>query len=147
MPTAWYEWSSCGPLFLCRQNHRKCRAVADPGGDVELAAMAVEDVLDDGEPQTGAALLPARRHADPIEPLGEAGQMLGSDAGSVIRHRGDEAGRAPAAGRLARDRNIDASARLSVLDGVLHPGLEHMDAIVAVAAYVCGLHPPAEIEI
>src|SRR5205085_5432068 len=108
--------------------------------------MAVEDVLDDGEPQTGAALLPARRHADPIEPLGEAGQMLWSDAGPVIRHRGDEAGRAPAAGRLARDCNIDAPTRLAVLDGVLHQVLEHLDDLVAVAANDGGLLQPAELD-
>src|SRR2546423_9162785 len=92
MPTAWYEWSSCGPLFLCRQNHRKCRAVADPGGDVELAAMAVEDVLDDGEPQTGAALLPARRHADPIEPFGEAGEKAGGGVPARLPPPGRQTG-------------------------------------------------------
>src|SRR2546423_13177725 len=111
MPTAWYEWSSCGPLFLCRQNHRKCRAVADPGGDVELAAMAVEDVLDDGEPKAGAALLPARRHADAVEPLGEAGQMLGGGGRAPLPHGGGETGRGAPARRPPPRRPRDAPAR------------------------------------
>ena len=43
--------------------------------------MAVEDVLDDGEPEPGAALLAARGDVDAVEALGEPRQMLGRDAG------------------------------------------------------------------
>src|SRR5215472_7362852 len=96
--------------------------------------MAVEDVLDDGEPQTGAALLAARRYADAIEPLGEPGKMLGRDARSVVRHSGNEAGRAAAACRLAANADLDAPTVLAVLDGVLHQVLEHLHDFVAVTA-------------
>src|SRR3954452_22364891 len=114
------------PLVLCRQAHGKGGALTDLGGDVELAAMAVEDVLDDGESQAGPALLAALRHADAIEPLRKARQVLRGDACSVIRDRGDEAGSVAAASGLMRQPHSDASARLAVLDGVLHQVLEHL---------------------
>src|SRR6476661_3832922 len=87
-----HELRTGNTLVLRRQDDRERRALADPRGDIELAAVAVEDVLDDGEPQAGAALFPARRHADPVEALRETRQVLRRDAGPVVLHRHDEAG-------------------------------------------------------
>src|SRR5438045_8933966 len=120
------EANAARRLLLRRQRHGKGRALADLGGDGEHSAMAVEDVLDDGQTQPRSALLAARRYAHAVEALGEAGQMLGGDAGPIVRHGGDESGRAPAAGRLARHADLDAPAWLAVLDGVLHQILEHL---------------------
>ena len=75
-------------------------------GDVELAPVAVDDVLDDGEAQARSALVAALRHVDPVEPLGQARQVLGRDAGAVILHR--EATCAAPAPRVAR-RSISTS--------------------------------------
>ena len=49
--------------------------------------MAVEDVLDDGQPQPGAALLAARLDIDAVEALGEPRQVLGGDAGAEVADR------------------------------------------------------------
>ena len=83
-----------------------------PTSDVtsQLAAMAVDDVLDDGEPETRPALLTARRHVDPVEALGEARQVLGRDAGPVVGH-GDEAGGSAADGRLVRNADARCARR------------------------------------
>ena len=42
-----------------------------------MAAMAAQDVLDDGEPQPRAAELARARGLDPEEALGQARQVLG----------------------------------------------------------------------
>ena len=117
------------------QHHREGRALAGLRGDGKLAAVPIEDVLDDGEPKTGAALLPARRHVDPVEPLGQARQMLGRDAGPIIDH-GD--GVAPG---LAAERgdvlglDLHMAAALAVFERVLHQVLEHLKQLVAIAAH------------
>ena len=66
--------------------------------DVEPAAMAVDDVLDDGEAEPGAAQLARAGGIDAVEALGQARQMLARDAVAVVAHRdGDAAARSPAA--------------------------------------------------
>ncbi len=50
----------------------------------ELGAVAVEDVLDDGEAQAGAAAGAALLDAHPIETLGQPGKVLRRDARAKI---------------------------------------------------------------
>ena len=45
--------------------------------------MAIEDVLNDGEAETGAPLFAARGDIDPVEALGQARQMLGRMPGPL----------------------------------------------------------------
>src|SRR5688572_2862103 len=59
---------------------REARAGPEPRGDAQLAPVAVEDVLDDGQAEPGAPLLPAGGGVHPVEALGEARQMLRPDA-------------------------------------------------------------------
>src|SRR5215470_13782071 len=108
--------------------------------------MPVEDVLDDSEPQSGAPLLAACRHADAIEPLGQAGEVLWRDAWAVVRHRGDEAGRAPTTGRLTPNADHYAPAVPAVLDGVLHKVLEHLYDFVAVPPNDRGFRQTVELD-
>ena len=49
--------------------------------------MAIDDVLDDRQSQSRATRAPAHIGIDTIEPLGQARQMLGGNAGTVIAHR------------------------------------------------------------
>ena len=49
--------------------------------------MAVDDVLDDGQPEPGAAPLPAALHIHPVEALGQARDGLARDALAVVAHR------------------------------------------------------------
>ena len=57
--------------------------------------MAVDDVLDDGQPEARSALVPALHDIDPVEPLGQARQVLGRDAGAVILHGERDLGHRP----------------------------------------------------
>ena len=61
--------------------------------------MAAQDVLDDGEPQAGAALPPMAPALDPVESLGQPRQMLGRDPRPLVGDRDPHAG--PAGGRTA----------------------------------------------
>src|SRR5262249_41532936 len=63
-----------------RQVHREGAACADRAVDVERAAMAVDDVLDDCKAEAGAAEFARTRGVDAIEPLGQARQVLARDA-------------------------------------------------------------------
>src|SRR6516225_10034081 len=108
--------------------------------------MPVEDVLDNGKPQTGAPLLAACRHADAIEPLGQPGEVLGCDARAVVRHGGDEAGRAAATGGLVPNADHYAPAVPAVLDGVLHQVLEHLHDFVTVPPNDCGFRQTVELD-
>src|SRR5262245_16741572 len=121
-------------LILRSKADGERRPLSDARCDVQFATVPVEDVLDNGEPQTGAAFLTARRHANAIESLGEPGQVLWRDARPVVRHGGNEAGRAATTCRLAPNADLYAPAVPAVLDGVLHQVLEHLHNFVAVAA-------------
>ena len=52
--------------------------------DGHAAAMGLHDVLDDGQPQAGAAQLAAAGPIDAIEPLEDARQVLGGDAAAAV---------------------------------------------------------------
>src|SRR4051794_41955223 len=86
--------------------------------DRQGAAMAVDDVLDDCESQTRAALVPALRHVDPKEALRQARDVLGRDPWSVIPHRQLDQALSSAGGRC-RERNVDSPAALAVFHRVL----------------------------
>ena len=58
--------------------------------DGQPALMAVDDVLDDGQAQAGAALFPAALDVHPVEPLGQAGNGARRDAFAVVAHRGED---------------------------------------------------------
>ena len=78
----------------------------------ELAAMPIEDVLDDGKPETGSTFLAACRDADPIEALGQTRQVLRCNAWAIVGNRQDKAGAATACFRLMG--NLDARYALPV---------------------------------
>ena len=89
--------------------------------------MALHDLSDDREPEPGAALR-ARAACGSvagraIEPLEDAGAILGRDAGTVVAHfEAEEAGPA----RRDSERHFNASARRHVLDLVLEQVLDHL---------------------
>src|SRR5436190_17266322 len=59
-------------------------ADADCAAQVEGAAVALDDVLDDGEAKAGAAGFAAARRIDAVEALGHSRQMLARDSGPVV---------------------------------------------------------------
>src|SRR5260370_35154879 len=77
----------------------KARAFAEGAGDVEPAAVAVQDVLDDREAETGAAQFPRSGVVDAAEALGPPRQVLAGDAVALVADRDpSQHGRGPAAG-------------------------------------------------
>src|ERR1700733_11062430 len=96
------------------QPDRERRTDPDRARNFEPPAMPVEDVLDDGQAQPGAAQLPRSGVVDAIETFGQARQMLAWDALSLIAH-GDP--RKPAAGTIRR--NPHRALRLPVFDRIV----------------------------
>src|SRR5262245_7110097 len=63
------------------------RALAVLAVDGERAAVAVDDVLDDREPEPGAAECARAPGVDAVEALGEARQVLARDALALVGDR------------------------------------------------------------
>src|SRR5258708_9571253 len=114
------------PLLAGREKgDGKDRPDAELAGDVETAAVAVDDMLDDGEAESGAAQGARARRVDAIETLGQPGQVLAPDAFAVVAHRdGDRRRRAAALGEPGDD--VDRRALAAVFDGVVDEVLEDL---------------------
>src|SRR6476661_4960530 len=107
------------------QHHGEGRAFARSRGDGEFALMPIQDVLNDGEAETGAPLFAARGDIDPVEALGQARQMLGQDAGPLVDHgNGVAAGLAAERGDMLR-LDTHLAAPIAIFEGVLHQVLEY----------------------
>ena len=57
------------------------------GLDVELRAMAQQHMLDDGQPQAGAAGLARAALVDPVETLGQPGNVFRAYADAIVPYR------------------------------------------------------------
>src|SRR5207237_3476249 len=68
------------------QRYRNRRADAELRLDVEPAAVAEHDMLDDGEAEAGAADGAAASRVDAIEALGQAGDVDGRNALALVDH-------------------------------------------------------------
>ena len=82
-----------------RQTDRECAALARLAFDPQLAAVAVDDMLDDGEAQPGAADRPRARRIDAVEPFGQARDVLAWDALALVLDRDADGGGAIVARR------------------------------------------------
>src|SRR5579875_2543670 len=117
---------------------REDRALAELAVDVERAAVMGDDVLDDGKAEAGAAELAGAGRVDPVEPLGEPGQVLARDAVAMVAHGDGERRRPLARARAwqeARRRaggDLDRRAGPAVFDGVVEKVLEHLGKLVRV---------------
>src|SRR5215468_186894 len=99
--------------------------------DLEGAAVAVEDVLDDGETESGAAQLARAGRVDPVEPLRQAREVLARDTLAAVHHGdGDRRtieeprrtllGDRPLWGRIHRPAgDADGRSRAAVFDGIV----------------------------
>src|ERR1700730_4268152 len=115
------------------------RAGAEGALDVEKSAVAVEDVLDDREPEPGPAHFARAGGVDAVEPLGQPWQMLAGDAFALITHsnryKGGAPGTAAAIGRPSpvRGRYRDLAAGAAVFDRIVEEVLKELGELVAVA--------------
>src|SRR3546814_20076397 len=82
--------------------------------DLEHAAVAIDDVLDDRESQAGAAEAARPPAVDAVEPLGEARDMLALDPLALVGHRHLESGPAesPLAGATLGEAPRSAERRV-----------------------------------
>ena len=67
-----------------REDEPEGRALAGLARDVELAAVTLHDVLDDRQPEPGAAGLARAAAVDAIEALGQPREMLAGDAAAAV---------------------------------------------------------------
>src|SRR5467141_1100763 len=107
------------------------RAGAEGALDVEKTAMAVEDVLDDREPEPGAAHFARPRGVDAVEPFGQSRQMLAGDALALIAHGYRQKCGVPAIAAVrrpapCRGRHRDLAAGAAVFDRVVEEVLEQL---------------------
>lgn len=97
--------------------------------------MAVEDVLDDGEAEARSALLAAGGGIDPVEPFGQARQVLGSDARALVAHRDLDLRRPVLLRRQGVEGDRDPAAVTTIFHGVLDQVLDHPQDLVPVAQH------------
>src|SRR5262245_18742975 len=93
--------------------------------------MALDDMLDDGETEPGAAGLPASRRVDAIEALGHARQMLAWNARAVIGDRQRRPG--PAARR--RQANLRAGPGAPVAHRIAEQIVDYLEQLRPVASH------------
>src|SRR5579872_2266363 len=100
-----------------RQADAEGRAAADAALDVDLAAMGLGDVLDDGEAEAGPPLLAGAPLVDPVEALEDARDRLRGDADAGVAHL--EHRLAATAAGITPHADGDPAVRTVVLDGVV----------------------------
>src|SRR5580704_9156187 len=89
--------------------------------------MAADDMLDDGQPQAGAALFPAAFDIDPIETFGEAGNGARRDTFAIVAHGYENLAIAQP------QRDPDMAARPAIFDRIVDQVLEQLDQFIAFA--------------
>ena len=101
--------------------------------------MVVEDVLDDRQPEPGAAHLARAGRVDAVEPLRQTGQVLARYALAAIAHRYRDKGVGPAALKRPRDDigvDRDLGPAAAVFDSVVDEVLENLGEFVASAEHI-----------
>ena len=101
--------------------------------DLQIAAVGLGDVLDDGEAEAGAAELPGTRLVHAVEPLGEPGQVLFRDAAARVRHGQRHPGRAVAVRPLFE---ACTDPHLAAVGGVLEGVVDQIDEQLLQAIFV-----------
>ncbi len=97
-----------------RQANREPRALAGLALDHQIATVPLGHVLDDRQPEAGAAGVARAAGVDAVEALGEARQVLAGDAATVVGH--GEFGASVGEGLPAE---LDAAALRRVANGVV----------------------------
>src|SRR5580698_6332139 len=100
--------------------------------------MAVKDVLDQSQSQTGSTLRAAFFHVDAIEAFGQPRQMFRCDAGTIIADT-DLGLRLFFSGDAGTQSDVDAFAWRAVFERVLPQVLEDAHKFVAVAEHDQGI--------
>ena len=121
----------CGWRRL-RQQDRHPRAFADAAFDFHAAAVALNDVLDNGKPKPGAAHGARPLRIDPVKALGEARQMFGGDAVADIADRNPHCRRLVRCRRCRRHRDGNFRPGAAVFERIRDQVVEHLQHLIAV---------------
>src|SRR5580693_7850398 len=120
--------------FRGGQMNRKGGPCSRRALDRQPAAMAVENVFDQRQAETGTALVAALADINPIKALGEARQMFRRDTRAVISHA--DLHFRFAFGRFSgSQRNIDTLAGCTILKRVLDEVLKQTHQFVTIAKH------------
>src|SRR5258707_869889 len=95
----------------------------DCAPDLKRPFVALDDMLDDREPEPGAAGFAAARRVDAVETLGQTRQMLARDAGAEVGDGDDD----PAAVLFGRDRDPRSGPVAAVAQGIADEVVEQLD--------------------
>src|SRR5437868_2894643 len=106
--------------------------------DCQTAAVPVEHMLDQRQPQPGAALRATVRYIDAVKTLCEPRQVFRGDARTVVAYRYARLRRARA--RLtAGDRDVDTLAGGTIFERVFDQIFERADQLVTVTTHDHGI--------
>src|SRR5262249_743664 len=125
----------CSATSRERQPNREIGPRSGRALDHQPTAVAIEDMLDEGEAQAGAALSGAFSDIDAIKPLGKSRQMFWCDTGPVVSHRHDRVPRLAGRG-FARHRDVDPLAGCAIFQGILDQVFEYANEFVAISQNV-----------
>src|SRR5688572_12071218 len=93
------------------------RALAGLALEAQPAAMPLDDMLDDRQPQAGPAERPAAARVDSIETLGDPRDMLGRDAFAAVGE--GEVDHVALAGQADGHRRSAAAVAQSIADEIV----------------------------
>src|SRR6476646_6132444 len=116
------------------QMHDEGRARAQRALNCETAAVPVEHMLDQSQPQPGAALCAAVDNIDAIKAFCQPWQMFGSDAWTVVAYRHACFRRAAACLPL-RQCDVDALPGGTIFERVFDQIVESANQFVAITAH------------
>src|ERR1700704_4703494 len=113
--------------------NRKDGAFSECAVDLEQTPVMIDDMLHDGEAETGAAKLPRAGGIDPVEALGEPRDVLGENALAVVADRDLRRGRPREALQWGAGADLDGGPGAPVFDRVIDQVLEHLGELVGIA--------------
>src|SRR5271169_675915 len=123
------------------QEDGEYRTGAGGAFDIKKAAVTIEDVLNDCEPQSGSAHIARARGVDAVEALGQARQVFARDTLSTVAHGYRNEGALSAITTIGRpnagrggDRDLAGGA--AVFDAVVDEILKNLGELVAIAQHV-----------
>ena len=112
-----------------RQAHRDRRALAEVAVDRKRAPMALDDVLDDGEPQSRTAAIAASRGIDAVEAPGEERQVMTRNAWPRVADVYSN----EAVLRRGRKANVAVRRRAAIAHGVAQQIIDQLGDLCKIA--------------
>lgn len=101
-------------VHALRQMQGKDTALSEPTFDGDATFVRLDNVLDDGQPQSGSAEFSATGLIDAVEAFKQTGEVLLGDAAAAVTNVYEQFG------LIAAGFDPDFGAGVAVLDGIVH---------------------------